>query len=210
MWVVAFDSADCSSVSWAALAFPCASASLALWHEFLQSVFPLPPSPLAHLAVPEHILLIRSSLCWVSHWANCCFAQARYYLEQLLLFCLQPFLPHPWAIFMDSSVNSLLNSCELLDFLTRPLSNFGLVTRQEGGWGWSCPIGFAGFHFCRLQLEKGSSFPPIFQGFSSSLSLPSHIDVAWACFMSVLLCVSFSLVYMFHLVALFLLNMAPI
>lgn len=76
MWVVAFDSADSSSVSWVAFAFPCASASLALWHEFLQSVFPLPPSPLVHLAVPEYMLLIRSSLCWVSHWANCCFAQA--------------------------------------------------------------------------------------------------------------------------------------
>lgn len=108
---------------------------------------------------------IRSSLCWVSHWANCCFAQARYHLEQLLLFFLQPFIPHPWPIFMDSSMNSDLNSCATLGFLTWPSSNFGLVTSQEGVWCWSCPIGFAGFHFCGLQLEKGSSFPPIFQVF---------------------------------------------
>ena len=165
--MVAFDSADSSSVFWVALASPCcASASLALWHVFLRSVFPLPPSPLAHLAFPEHVSLIRSSLCWVSHWANYCFAQARYHLEHLLLFSLQPFLPHPWPIFMDSSMNCHLNSCGPLGFLTRPLSNFGLVTTQEGVSCWSCPISFAGFHFCKLQLEKGSSFSPIFQLFS--------------------------------------------
>lgn len=155
---------------------------------------------------------IRSSLCWVSHWANCCFAQPRYHLEQPLLFFLQTFIPHPWPIFMDSSMNSAWNSCGTLGFLTWPSSNFGLVTSQERVWCWSCPIGFAGFHFCGLQLEKGSSFPPHFSSFFSSVSFLSHIDSAaeWGCSLCVLLCVSFSFVCLFHLVDLFFLNMGLI
>lgn len=110
--MVAFDSADLISVSWVALASSCASVSFALRHGLFQSVFAL-----AHLALLEYVTAQEQPLLSFS-LSYLLLCSGKLPFRELLLFCFQLFLPHPMQIILGSSLNSHLNSCEPLGFLS--------------------------------------------------------------------------------------------
>lgn len=147
--MVVFDSADFISVFWLALVFSCASASFAFRHEFFQCLH-------WHILHCRNMSLLRSSLCWFSHWAKCCFAQASNHLESCFSSAFSYFSPTPcklsWIFLWTLTwtvVSHWVFQTDCHQILAQPQAGGGLVL-------------FLASRFYKIPLLQGADWKGVF------------------------------------------------
>lgn len=104
-----------------------------------------------HILHYQNTSLLKNSLCWVSHWVNCCFAQANYHLQSCFSSASSYFSPTPcklfwilpWTVVFGLSLEHLW----AIGFSKMTSIKFWLIHKAGGGL-----VLFLSSRFCKIPL----------------------------------------------------------